>query len=455
MNEQSLQGDIELAEELDKHLQEQSVRIEDIQGSLEAIAQAIMADEEQVQLSDHQQTLVDKFHDGAKIHKGKEIISADASALEGFVETTAKLARKAVISFSEDIPLQFKLSAKALNHYVGVAQKLRERLLQLRQKLAKRDFPYEDIFEYGAYSRFFQIGGNAIGGFTAFQEAMDVQSVATRHVALAGGAYSVVIMEKLLANLQELQAPRKLDAEKLIEMRDSIDRHWLQTWKEAEITLKPGQTPQAALNAFPDRKFVCLAPLLDNRYLVAHKPKSDGGNDPAKITTAIRHYGASLVFDKNASVEKQPSMNVPNIDDLLTLVDQTINVLHDMRAFEDMAKKNDSFAKDFKKAADILNKRIGSETSPEFFGFITEYFKLATAVGQSIQQPYVQMAWMYIRCAMVVTALAELAAIEEPKQRIVTARFLTKQNTEFVNPALESFNLTSRVLRAAKRASMV
>ena len=457
MDEQSLQGDINVAEELDKHLQEQSVRVDDIQGSLEALTQAIAADEEPVRLSDHQQKLVDEFKAGVKEHKesGRELAIADTEALEGFVETTSRLAKKAAMSFCDDIPLQFKLTAKALNHYVEMANKLRQRLLHLRPMLEKREFPYEDVFEYAAYSRFFQVDGKAIGGFTAFKEAMDVQAVATRHVMQAGGAYSVSVMEKLLSSLQELQAPMKPDAEKMVEMRNSIENLWRQTWEEAEITLNPGQTPQVALNAFPDRKFMCLAPLLDNRYLVAHQPKSNGGSDPIKITGAIKHYGASLVFDKNAGDGKQPSMNVPNIDDLLAIVDQTINVLHDMRSFEALAKKNDSFAKDFKRAAEILNKRIASENSSAFFGFIAEYFKLATAVGQAIQQPHVQMAWMYVRCAMVVTALAELAAVEESKQRIVAARFLTKQNTEFVNPALESFNFTNRVLRAAKLASTV
>lgn len=455
MNEHELQTDITVAEELDENLQEQSVRIDDIQGSLEAIAQAIMVDEEPIQLTDHQQIMVDEFNAGKKEHKevGRELAVADSEALEGFVEITSKLARKAVMSFADDIPLQFKLTAKALNHYVGMAQKLRQRLLQLRSMLEKRDFPYEDVFEYAAYSRFFQVDGKAIGGFSSFKEAMDVQAVATRHVMQAGGAYSVSVMEKLLDTLQELQAPMRPDAEKMVEMRDSVANLWSQTWEEAEITLNQGQTPQVALNAFPDRKFVCLAPLLDNRYLVAHQPKNNGGKDPVKIISAIKHYGASLVFDKNAGDGRQPSMNVPNIDELLALVDQTVSVLHDMKGFELLAKKNDSFAKDFKKAADILNKRLASENNPAFFGFIAEYFKLSTAVGQALQQPHVQIAWMYIRCAMVVAALAELAAVEEPKQRLVAARFLTKQNTEFANPALESFEFTNRVLRAAKRVS--
>jgi hypothetical protein len=452
MINQALESDINVAEELDKNLQEQSVRINDIHGSLEAITQAIDTDD-QIQLTDHQQALVNEFQDQAKNRKETVYAVADAAALEGFVETTAKLARKAVLSFCDDIPLQFKLTAKALKHYVEMAQKLRERLLQLRPLIEKREFPYEDVFDYGAYSRFFQVNGKSIDSFFDFQRAMRDQNAATNHVMLAGGAYSAVVMEKLLVSLRELQAPTSVNVAKLEELRDSIEHNWLVTWKEAEIAETSGQTPQTALNAFPDRKFVCLASLLDNRYLVAHQPKSNGGSDPVKITNAIKHYGAALVFDKNASGERKSSMIVPNIDDLLDMVDQTIHVLNDMKSLEAMAKKNDSFAKDFKKVADTLAKRLESESNPNDFGFIAEYFKLATAVGQSIQQPYVQMAWMYVRCAMVVTALAELSAVEVSSQRVVATRFIAKQNTEFTNPALESFNLTSKVLQAARRAS--
>lgn len=452
MNDNVLQNDIEIAEAVDEHLQEQSVQIEDIQGSLEAIAQAVVGEgEEPQQLTDHQQEMVDKFKDLAKDHKGEVYAVADAAALEGFLETTASLTKKAVAAFTKEVPAYFKITAKGLTHYVGMAQRLKVRLQELRPLLAKREFPFIDVFDYGAYSRFFQVNGESIGSFSEFQEAMNVQNTATRHVMQASSSYAIVIMEKLLEGLEELQSASKPDVDKLVALREAIDLKWQLTWKDAELARKQGQTPQVALNEYPERKFTSLAPLLDNRYLVAHEPRNKGGVDPTKITQAIRHYGAALVFDKRADKPTQHSMNVPNISDLLALVDETIHVLGDMRSFEELAEKNDDFAKDFKKAADVLNKLVESEEEPEFYGFISEYFKIATAISQSIQQPYVSMAWMYIRCAMVVTSLAELAAVEESGKRVVFARFVAKQGTEFANPAMESFNLTHKALQAAKR----
>lgn len=503
MDDQSLHNDVDIAEGIDEHLQEQSVRIEDISGSLEAIGQALVGDEEPSQLTDHQQAMVDGFKDAAKISKGAVYAVADQSALEtyvdekgvlrasksmpgqigegethhemvadygpnvwgtfkysglvlpgneGFVEMTLGVARKAVAAFGDAIPGHFKVTSKGLFHYVEMAQRLRTRLLQLKPLLQKRDFPIEDVFDYGSYARFFQTNGKSIGSFSEFQAAMEVQSAATRHVITAIDSYTVVIMQQLLDKIQELQAEKNPDAEQLIELRDSIARHWEYVWKDAKLTPDHGQTPQAALNAFPERKFISIAPLLDNRYLVAHAPKSDGGKDPAKISVAIKHYGASVVFDKKNDTPRQQSMNVPNIDELVRLVDQTINDLNDMKGFEQLAKKNNSFAKDFKKASDVLNKLVSESSDPKFYGFVTEYFRLATAVMQVVQQPYVQMAWMYIRCAMVVTSLVELAAVEDAGKRVVAARFFTKQNEEFTNPAMESYLTTQKVLEAARRA---
>lgn len=454
MDKVTLQNDIDVAEDLDTHLQEESTAIEDITGSMEAITQAIAPDEEPIKpLTDHQQEMVDNFRAVSQNVKGDVYAVADQAALEGFMEVTASMARKAALAFGAKIPEHFKVTAKGLLHYLGVSQKLRERLVQLMPLVEKRDFPYTDVFDYGAYSRFFQVGGKSFNSFSDFQAAMDVQSKATLHVLSASNSYGIVVMQKLLQNLQDLQSVKKPDPEQMVALRDSIERYWLQTWKEAEITTRPGETPQGALNAFPERKFISLAPLLDNRYLVAHQPKSNGGSDPAKITLAIRHYGASVVFDKAKDKTTERSMNIPNMDDLSKLMIQTINVLHDMNGLSNLAKQNDAFARDFKKTTDILNKQIADADDPQFYGFIAEYFKIATAVGQAIQQPYIQMVWLYIRCAMVVVSMAELAVLEDAGKRVVTARFATKQNTEFSNPALESFNLTQKVLATAKRTA--
>lgn len=513
MNDTDLQNDIESGELLDAAQQEQSLDLGDFQGSLEAILQ--VEEEEKVPLKPHQQARVDDFRTMQKAHPGKVLAVADQKALEAYVDNNGNLQmdgdapfipvkpldasvsaakkgddpaalarlgpnvfgsievhgiivpgnegllditnnifRKVTTAFSKEVPTHFKVTAKALNHYAEMAEKLRLRLVQLRPHLEKRKFPLVDIFDYGAYSRFFQVAGKPITGFSDFEEAVELQTRALHYTVKAAEGYTLVITEKLLEALQALQARQEPDVEKLVDLRESIERHWLQTWKEADLTPQHGQTPQCALNAYPQRKFVSLAPLLDNRYLLAHAPKSDGGKDPVKITEAIKHYGASLVFDKGASkATGEGSMNIPNPDDLLKLVDTVVNALADMKGFTFLAKKNDGFAKDFQKAMDVLSKQMQSITDASYRGFVAQYFKIAGAVINTSQEPYSSMAWMYVRSAMVVTTLVELSIFEEQKDRVVANRFFAKQNTEFSNPALESYELTKKALQAAQRAS--
>lgn len=452
MNNETLQSDVEIAQALDEHLEERHLRMLDIQGSLEAIGEAIVGGEPQA-LTEHQQEMVDEFRGQAKDNKNDVYAVADQAALEGFLDATMALARKAVTALSKEIPEQLKVTAKGLGHYVDMADRLRARLLQLRPILEKRDFPYVDVFDYGAYSRFFQMNGKSIGNFSDFRDAMEVQNLATRRAMNASSSYAVVVMERLVKGLQELQAAQEPDAQLFVQMRDAIAWQWALTWKE-DITTQHGQTPQVALNEFPERKFTSLAPLLDNRYLVAHEPKNDGRDDPTQITAAVKHYGASIVFDKRADKPTQHSMNVPNVDELLKLLDSTVHILTDMRAFEVVADNSNTFAKEFKRAAEVMGKLVSKSSEPEFYGFVSEYYKLVTAAAQTLHRPYIQVAWLYIRCAMVVLALVELAAIEDDKQRVVATRFFTKQGTEFGNPAMESFQLTQKALKAARRTNV-
>ena len=515
MDSQGFNQDVATGEQIDTVLQDQFASLEDIMGSLEAVQEETSKLEPLQQLTDHQQEMVDAYRDVAHTTHAGVYAVADKKALEayvdlrgnlitgdaqspyptcpvrdkegniddvhgflaenganiwgridvynivvpgneGFFELTSGLAKKAVVAFNKQIPETFLLTSKGINHYIEMADKLRMRLLNLKPLLDKRDFPYTNVFDFGVYSRFFQVAGQSIDCSSAFEAAMDVQSRATQHVVTASNSFAIPMMEKLMESLQALQTSKAPEADRIIALRDSIQSYWESTWASADITTQPGQTPQSIANAFPDRKFVSLAPLLDNRYLIAHRPKSDGGNDPVRITNNIKHYGASVAFDKVNGVEGYKSMDVPNIDDLSKLVTQTINTLYDMKGLKHLADQNAAFAKDVKKATDLLNKLVSDVNvgNKEFFGFVSEYFKVATAICQVIAQPYVAMMWAYIRCAIVVVSLVELAVLEDTHQHVVSARFFAKQNTEFSSPAMESYQTTQRVLQAAKSAHL-
>lgn len=452
MDETLLNQDINTAEELDETVYNSSAEMEDISGSLEAITQAVVAEDEPVYLTDHQQDAVTEFKNLTKNQKDTVYAVIDKAALEGFLDVSSALARRSATAFNDSIGKKFYHTSKALEHYAALGQKLKARLEELKPLLEKRDFPLVDVFEYGTYSRFFQLNGKGVGSFTHFQDAVNVQVIATKYVFTAASSYSNVIAQKLLTSLQELQSTRQPETATMVALRDSIERYWLQTWKEADITPLHGETPQSALNAFPTAKFTSIAPLLDNRYLVAYQPKNNGGTDPAKISIAIKDYGVAVVFDKSKIESTQKFMNIPNCKDLLAMVDQTINMLSDFKLMGQLAKQNTKVSAELHRATEILIKQMTSESDKQYFGFITEYFKLFSAIAQVTQEPYAQVSWMFIRTAMVVITLAELSVLEDPNKQIVTKRFFTKQNEEFSNIATESFETTQKALKAARNA---
>ncbi len=452
MDDTLLEQDLVAAEAIDEQIHSTNTELEDVTGSLSAVTDAVNTEDETIRLNAHQQASVTAFKDLTKDSKEAVYAVVDKEALEGFLDVSSALARKATVAFSASIRNKFEQTSKALVHYNTLAQKLKGRLEELKPLLQKRDFPLVDVFEYGSYARFFQLNGKGVGNFSHFQDAVNMQVIATNYVFTATSSYSNVITQKLLTCLQELQSVRQPDPAKMVVLRDSIERYWLQTWKEADLTPFHGETPQSALNAFPTAKFTSLMPLLDNRYLVAYQPKNNGGTDPAKITLAIKDYGVTVAFDKNKTESLQQFMNIPNGKDLLVMVEQTIKQLSDFKLMGTLAKQNDKVAKDLQRATDILSKQMTKETDKQYFGFITEYFKLFSAIATVSQEPYTQMSWMFIRTAMIVITLVELSVLEDTNKQIVAKRFLTKQNEEFSNIATESFEATQKALKAARNA---
>lgn len=456
MADTNFNDEVVQAEQLDQDIFNSNQGVEDIQGSLAATHDEL----DTIELTDNHKEMIAMHVSAKQTYKGdvhavadEKVIKTNVVGNEGFLDVTSGIMRKAVVAFGNEMPKKFSLTAKGLSHYIGMAKRLRERLQSLRPLLDKRDYPYRDVFDYGAYSRFFQTNGKPLANFYEFQAAMNVQSDATRHVISAADAYGVPLMEKLLETLQQLKVDTTPNADTIVSLRNMVDFSWEHTWKDAAITKQPGQAPQAAFNAYPERRFTSIAPLLDNRYLVAHEPKNDGGTDPFKITESIKHYGASIVFDKVKGVNPIQSMVIPSIEELIELSIQVSNTLHDLEGLQTLVEKNESFAKDFKKATDVLAKATVDVKDPQFFGFAREYFKLSTSISTAIQKPYVEMAWLYVRCAMIVVAMVELAVLEDPKKQVVALRFFSRQNTEFTNSALESYEGTQKALRASVRAA--
>lgn len=445
----NLEQDLNAVEDLHETQQNCASELSDITGSLEALSDAL-GELDTVELTEHQQESVTAFKNASKDNKEPVYAVADTAALESFVGMTYALAKKAATSTMSGLVVKYKHTSKLLAHYTRIADTLKARLEELKPLLKKRDYPLVDFFEYGSFSRFFQSNGKGIGDFSSFEQVVENQLAATNYVFQAADSYAGPISQKLLTSLQELQSNKAPREEILIALRDSVERHWLQTWKEADLVAQHGQTPQSALAAFPSAKFTSLVPLLDNRYLVAHQPKSNGGNNTAKIAAAIKDYGVVVAFDKNKAEDPQKFINIPNCSDLLLLVDKILIQLNDFKTMSMLAKQNDKNAKEFERATNILIQYKPKENELQYYGFLAEYFKILGAAAAATQEPYVEMCWLFVRTTLVVTTLVELSVLEDKNQHKVAKRFTTKHVEDFPAPALESYIGTQKALKAAR-----
>lgn len=421
----------------------------DITGSLEAITEALDTPET-VELTEHQRDSVTAFKNISKDSKEPVYAVIDTAALESFTDMTYGLAKKAATSSVAGIKVKYAHTAKLLRYYAKIAGTLHARLEELKPLLKAREYPVVEYFDYGSFSRFFQVNGKSIGDFTTFNTVVEQQLSATHYVFQAASSYVGPLNQKLLTSLQQIQSVGKAQPELLVELRDSVERHWLQTWKEADLVPNKGQTPQSALQAFPNAKFTSLVPLLDNRYLVACQPKSNGGNDANRVVDAIYNYRVAVAFDKTKVPNPQASINLPNCRDLLLLVDQVLVQLNDFKEMELLAKQNDKGAREFERVSNIVLKHKPTENELQYYGFLAQYFKILGAAANSSQEPYIEMCWLFIRTALVITSFVELSVLVEQDKRQVTKRFTTKHGENFPAPALESYIGTQKALQAAR-----
>lgn len=442
---------IEQAEQLDQNQADCNSELDEISGSLEAITSVMNDELETIRLSDKQQAGVVAFKKLSAESKRAVYGVVDKAALEGFMDMGAKLAKKAAISYSGGIKVKLAYTAKALSHYVEMANALQKRLEALRPLLVKRDIPFNTVFDYGAYSRFFLVNGLSLKDFSSFRDTLGSHVAMTDYCFTAISSYAEVVTNKLKNFTLELQSTTKPSGDKFLELRDSVDTYWTNTWGNMPSGNVPKYNGPNAKKAYPDATIANKYSLFDNRYFIVFSPAKSGGNDYAKAVASISNYGSAIIQENyHTSDSVLKSMETPACKELLDVVDTCIRQLHDFHLLGKLAKDSNAYAKTIDASTNALMEKAGSSNNPEFFSFIAEYFKVLAAITTTNQQPYVAVAWSFIRVALVVAAMAELSVLEDSSKHSVVKRFATKQNTEFNNMALEGYETTVIALKAAR-----
>lgn len=331
---------IEQAEQLDQNQADCNSELDEISGSLEAITSVMNDELETIRLSDKQQAGVVAFKKLSAESKRAVYGVVDKAALEGFMDMGAKLAKKAAISYSGGIKVKLAYTAKALNHYVEMANALQKRLEALRSLLVKRDIPFNTVFDFGAYSRFFMVDGVSLKDFNGFRHILGYQVEMTDYCFTAIESYAYVVTEKLKDFTLDLQSTTKPSGDKFLELRDSLDTYWNNTWGSIHGGACPRYALQTPKQSFPDANVVNKYSLFDNRYLVVYNPKKPGGNDYAKSVASISNYGAAIIQEKSFSTKDAlKSMEIPACKELLDVVDTCIRQLHDFHLLGKLAKE--------------------------------------------------------------------------------------------------------------------
>lgn len=446
MNEQ-----IDQAEKLDQNQADCNSELDEISGSLEAITNVMNNELETIRLTDKQQAGVVAFKKLSAESKRAVYGVVDKAALEGFMDFGAKLAKKAAVSYSGGIKVKLAYTAKALTHYVEMAKAIQKRLEALQPLLAKRDVPFNPVFNYGAYGRFFMVDGLYMKDFSVFYNVLGSQVAVTDYCFTAISSYANVVTDKLKNFTLELQSVTKPSGDKFLELRDSLDTYWTNTWGNMPSGIVPKYNGPNAKKAYPDATITNKYSLFDNRYFVVFKPAVSGGTDYAKSVATISNYGSAIIQENyHTSDPALKSMSIPNCRQLSEVVDICIRQLHDFHLLSKLAKDSSTYARTIDASTNALMDKAESSNNAEFFSFIGEYFKVLAAITTANQQPYVAVAWSFIRVALVVAAMAELAVLENPSQHAIAKRFDAKQNNEFSNMALEGYETTVIALKAAR-----
>lgn len=403
--------------------------------------------------TDKEQKLIDLVKHGIGETDVLAALDKDAIALESFDIRAVghNFVKKALVAAASKTAEMAVKNGKALGHYAGIGMKLKERLRVIEQGLKEHGEaePASDIFEYGAYKRFFQIGDIPITNFEQYCMALSWQHSATRFVQTRGAQYQEFVASSLLRCVKSMsmENPEELGAH-LLSLCEHIETEWSDVWELSDI--KPEEryygkyvetvTPANTVAEFPLRSFVALAPLMDARYLVASYPKRKGATGITEIAEQARSYGAMVVFDKRSRVKTEHLMATPTAAEALKAVQACIADMNNMFLYVDIAKRLGSILSDFKDELKRLEKETAASSDAESVQMAGAYVRLLAQFYETIANPMVVMAWMGVRAAIMTASIAEHILTKDKTVMGFTKMLSSSEGAKLANlsPGLET-----------------
>lgn len=348
--------------------------------------------------------------DDSKVNKAMHV--ALTKILSGGVTMTADLASNAIDAFK---------------HYGKMAKEIKADLSKFKQQIQK-DPEYhttETVFQYGAYSRFFQASGRHINAYGEFSTVFFSLSKAL-NFALNSGApladSNCRLLIQTLGRMQQAKGP--LDAFDMECVMDHLRDDHLDVWQNAAADMNVQEANRMFKPTVPSslgsgsKTRGPIVSLFDNHFLVWTAPlEFDSSTSADKLRADF--FGAVMERDKKLDqkfANGEAYMVLPDNEALLILIDEAIMMLSTVEKyveFGERIKKHKSVVEGQLKA---LNAVMLSNTNEGNLSF-KDYMPLILSIFRSFTAPHIKLMWQATRACMLLASIADTRLVQDPAKR--------------------------------------
>lgn len=356
----------------------------------------------------------------------KAMVTALTKILEGGVVMTDDLADKAMDAFK---------------HYGKMTGSLKADLSKYKQQVTK-DSEYrttESVYQYGAYSRFFQAAGKQLTDFESFSTVFKNLSKSVNFALVSGAPLADSNCRLLIQTLGRMQqSAGALDSFDMECVMDHLRDDHLDVWRNAVVDMDVAKANKEYKPVVPstlgsaDKTRGPIVSLFDNHFLVWTAPlEFDSSTNADKLRADF--FGAVMDREKKLDqpfVKGEAQMPLPSNQDLIALIDEAIIMLTVVERYAEFAsriKKHKSVIKDQLKA---LNAIALSQTN-EGKLTVKDYMPLILSIFRSFTAPHVKLLWQAVRACMLLASIADTQLISDPAKRNY-AKAVSKTNDKVI-----------------------
>lgn len=305
----------------------------------------------------------------------------------------------------------------AFEHYAKQAVDIQKDLRTLKRNIEKQidQVPMLDLFEFGAYSRFFMTAGKPITEYSEFSKVFGSMKSALQFSLFCGIPLAQSNARTCLNGLRRLQVTGTgLSADEYEQIVDRIRDDTLDVWKNAAkdnphmvLADYEAKTP-SSMTAGGPKTVGPIGSYFDNNVLLWHAPIDYNFMESSKIQR-VDFFGASLtrdlLLDKVITPSERPKgFYIPTNKDLIATIDIAIEALSIVQKYKVVASDVKAIKSELTSSLEVLTK-LAKADEPTMA--VRSYSPLVAACMQGFTQPHIKLVWLVIRASIMLAAIAE------------------------------------------------